>query len=159
MTDQIKAIISEVERFNDSIRDTLTAKGINDTGEAARSLYVDYGNDFVRSVGIFYIEFLDTGRAPGKFPPKDPIGKWVQSKIGISDTDPEFDSIVFLIQRKIARLGTEIFRNNGKGLEIDKKIVTLRKALDDVVAESVISSINKRLDLFKKANLKNKYQI
>ena len=159
MNEQIEVIIREVEKFNDSIKETLTAKGINDTREAANSLFVDYGNDFVRSIGIFYIEFLDTGRGPGKFPPKAPIERWVTSKLGISESDPQFNGIVYVIQRKIARLGTEIFRNNSKGLEIDKKIVTLRKNLNEAVTESVVTDMKKRLNKFKIAATKQKYQI
>lgn len=159
MDEQIKAIIIEVEKFNDSIRDALNSKNISNTGEAARSLLVNYGADFVQSVGIFYLEFLDTGRGSGKFPPREPIEKWVQSKLGISSSDSQFNGIVYVIQRKIARLGTEIFRNNSKGIELNKKIVTLRQNLNDAVKDSVRLRIKQRLDKFKIAHLKNNYQM
>lgn len=159
MNNQIEAAIKEVEKFNDSIRDTLNSKDISDTQEAANSLFVEYSEDFVRSIGIFYIEFLDTGRAPGKFPPRKPIANWVESKLGISPGEPEFDGIVYVISKKIADLGTTIFRNNSKGIELDKKIVTLRKNLNEALRESTIVTINQRLDRFKKAHIKNKYGI
>ncbi len=159
MNSQIEIVIKEVEKFNDSIRDALNNKNISDTGEAANSLFVEHGEDFVRSIGIFYLEFLDTGRAPGKFPPKKPIERWVESKLGISSSDPEFDGIVFVIQRKIAKLGTTIFRNQGKGIELDKKIVTLRENLNSELRKSTVATIKQRLDKFKKTHVKNKYNI
>ncbi len=157
MNDQIEATIKEVEKFNDSIRDALSNKDISDTREAANSLFVEHGKDFVQSIGIFYIEFLDTGRAPGKFPPRAPIARWVESKLGISPNDSEFNGIVYVISKKIADLGTTIFRNNSKGIELDKKIVTLRKNLNEALRESTIATIRQRLDRFKKVHIKNKY--
>lgn len=156
MNKQLEAIIAEVEKFNDSIVDVLDSKKISNTREAAKSLRVEYGSDFVQSWGVFYLEFLDTGRSPGKFPPKAPIERWVSSKLKIPESDPNFDDVVFQIQRKIARLGTEIFRNNAKGIELSKKIVTLREAINEVVGLSVVDSITQRLDKFKKiANQKH----
>lgn len=159
MNDQIKIAIQEVEKFNDSIRDALNSKNISDTKEAANSLFVEHGKDFVQSIGIFYIEFLDTGRAPGKFPPRAPIARWVESKLGISPSDSEFNGIVFVIQRKIAKLGTTIFRNNSKGIELNEKIVTLRKNLNEALRESTVATIRQKLDRFKKVHIKNKYGI
>ena len=157
MNDQIETTIKEVEKFNDSIRDALKSKNISDTGEAANSLFVEHGEDFVRSIGIFYIEFLDTGRGPGRFPPRAPIARWVESKLGISSSNPEFNGIVYIISKKIADLGTTIFRNQGKGIELDKKIVTLRQNLNKVLRESTIVTIKQRLNKFKIAHIKNKY--
>lgn len=155
MTDQIKAIIKEVERFNDSIRETLTAKGINDTGEAARSLYVDYGSDFVRSIGIFYLEFLDTGRGPGNPPPFNRILEWAMQKTG--QPKEKVWGLAVYVTDKIARLGTEIFRNNSEGIELQEKIVTLRKEIQVAVKQATIVTIRQKLDRFKKIHMKNKY--
>lgn len=159
MDNQIQTIVNEVEKFNEAIRQTLNAKNINDTLEASNSLRVDFGRNFVRSIGIFYLEFLDTGRAPGKFPPYQPIADWVQSKLGKSPSDSDFDGIVFVIRKKIAEIGTTIFLNNSKGIELDKKIVTLRDAINESVAKSVKVDILQRLDKFKKIAKKQKYQI
>lgn len=155
MNNQIEAAILQVEKFNDSIKDALNTKRISDTGEAARSLFVEHGADFVRSIGIFYIEFLDTGRAPGKFPPIEPLKKWAKSKFGVDDK--EATSIAFAVAHKIKKLGTTIFISNSKGIELDKKIVTLRKNLNEALRESTIFTIKQRLNRFKTAHLKNKY--
>lgn len=159
MNNTIKNIILEVEKFNESIVRTLDSKNISNTREAANSLYVEHGKDFVRSIGIFYLEFLDTGRAPGKFPPKKPIEDWVKTKLGKSEQDSDFDGIVFIIQRKIAELGTAIYINNRKGIELDKKILTLRKAINESITKSVVAEVNQRLDKFKKEFQRKKFII
>lgn len=157
MNDQIETTIKEVEKFNDSIKDALNSKNISDTGEAARSLFVEHGEDFVRSIGIFYLEFLDTGRGPGKFPPIEPLKKWAKSKFGVDDK--EATSIAFAVAHKIKKLGTTIFISNSKGIELEKKIVTLRQNLNEVLRKSTIATVKQRLDRFKKAHLKNKYSL
>lgn len=159
MNEIIKNIIIEVEKFNESIVKTLDSKNISNTREAANSLYVEHGKDFVRSIGVFYLEFLDTGRAPGKFPPKKNIEDWVKTKKGISEQDPEFDQVVFLVQRKIAEVGTAIYINNRKGIELDKKIVTLRKAINESIKESVVVEVTQKLDEFKKKFQRKKFII
>ena len=72
----IEAIIKDVERFNDSIVNALDSKNISNTREAAESIRIEFGFDFVRSIGIFYLEFLDTGRGPGEPPPFGKILEW-----------------------------------------------------------------------------------
>jgi hypothetical protein len=157
MTSEIKTIIEEVEKFNESIREALNAKNINNTREASRSLFVDHGENFVRSIGIFYLEFLDTGRAPGKLPPIEPLKDWAKTKFGADDK--EATSIAFAVAHKIKEIGTEIFINNNKGIELDKKIVTLRKAINKAVTEDVKTQITQKLDEFKKIAIKQKYSI
>lgn len=155
----IDEIIKLVEDFNDSIIETLNVKKINDTREAARSLHVKHGKDFVQSIGIFYIEFLETGRFPGKMPPLAPIEDWVERKLGIDYLDSDFDGVVYAIRKKIADMGTRIYQNNSRGLEIGKKIVNLRKAINEEVQNAVKIEIQKKLDRFIKKHKQNNYTI
>lgn len=148
MTPEIKVIINEVEKFNDSIKDALNSKGISDTGEAANSLYIKHGRDFVQSIGIFYLEFLDTGRGPGEPPPFKPILEWAMRRTG-EDASGAW-GLAKYVQNKIAEIGTTIFINNSRGIELDEKIVTLRKAINEEVAKSVKVQVLKKLDKFKK---------
>jgi hypothetical protein len=157
MNDQIEAVIKEVEKFNESIKDSLNSKNISNSGEASKSLFVEFGENFVQSIGAFYLEFLDTGRAPGKFPPIKPLKDWAKIKFGADDEEAE--SIAFAVAHKIKRLGTEIFINNGKGIELDKKIVTLRENLNVAVRESTVLEIKQRLRKFKDIAIKQKYHI
>jgi hypothetical protein len=151
----IKSIIKEVELFNDSIREALDSKNITNTGEAARSLYVDYGENWVKSIGIFYLEFLDTGRGPGKYPPISPLIKWAQSKFGVDVIEAK--SIAFAVAKKIADLGTEIYLNHGQGIELEKKIVTLKENLNQVIKESAKFEIKQKLNEFKTRFTKLKF--
>jgi len=151
----IESIILEVEKFNQSIKDALDSKKISNTGEASRSIYIDYGSDFVKSIGIFYLEFLDTGRGPGKFPPLQPLIDWAKNKFGVSDREAK--QIAYLTGRKIAALGTEIFLNNSKGIELKEKIVILRENINKAALEATKIEIKQQLNRFKQAFLKQKY--
>jgi hypothetical protein len=146
MTD-IQEIVKEVDKFNDSIKDALNSKNITNTGEAANSLRIDYGYDFVQSIGIFYLEFLDTGRGPGKMPPFEPIMRWAIQKTG--QQREELYALVRYVQNKIANLGTEIFLNSSKGIELSEKILTLKENLNDTIKKSVVLEIKQKLNEFK----------
>ena len=157
MSKTIEMILAEVEAFNESIREVLNAKKINASGEASRSLRVEHDYDSVKSIGIFYLEFLDTGRGPGKRPPIQKLIQWAKIKFGASDE--ESVKIAFAVANNIAKLGTLIFRNNQKGIELSKKIVTLRENLRVAIKESTVLEIEQRLDKFKNIARKQKYQI
>lgn len=116
-----------VEDFNDQIRSDLNSKGIDNTREAANSLRVETtktGSKInISSKGVFYLEFLDKGRGPGKFPPVNLIQDWAINKP--VDINP------FLIGRKISLEGTNIFKDNSKGIQLDKK----RQELQSIIKE------------------------
>ena len=144
----IKQTILEIERFNDSIKDALDSKNISNTREAANSLRVEFGENFVNSIGIFYLEFLDTGRGPGRMPPIAPLIRWAENKFNV-DFD-EAKSIAFAVAKKIAEIGTEIFNNNSLGIELDKKILTLKENLSENIQLATKLEIIQGLDKFKK---------
>lgn len=52
-----------------------------------------------------YVEFVEHGRRPGKFPPIDPIRKWVRRVLGITGA-AQIRSVAYLVGRKIAQRGT-----------------------------------------------------
>ncbi len=156
MSGIIDNIIIEVEKFNDSIKVTLNSKNISNTGEAARSLRVQSDNDSVQSLGIFYLEFLDTGRGPGKYPPFEPIMQWAVQKTG--QPREELYALVKYVQKKISDLGTEIFLNNSKGIELNEKILTLRENLNKTIRNQVILDVTQKLNEFKIAFSK-KYEL
>jgi len=145
----IQSVVLEVENFNESIRQTLDEKNINNTREAANSLRVQYGTDFVRSIGIFYLEFLDRGRYPGSYAPFNPISKWVSTKLGITD-EKENKQATYAIIKKIHNLGTKIYRDNRNGIELDDKILELKIAVNESIKSSIKIEITRRLDEFKK---------
>ena len=144
----IKQTILEIERFNDSIKDALDSKNISNTREAANSLRVEFGENFVNSIGIFYLEFLDTGRGPGRMPPIAPLIRWAENKFNV-DFD-EAKSIAFAVAKKIASIGTEIFNNHSLGIELDKKILTLKENLSENIQLATKLEIIQGMDKFKK---------
>ena len=149
MTKTIESIINEVEKFNESIVDALDSKKISNTREAANSLNVKFGDDFVQSWGVFYLEFLDTGRGPGKPPPYNKIEFWVKTKLGLSE-ESDIKRAVYFIRKKIADLGTEIYLHNEEGIELTEKVVTLRKQLKQVIPISAKADVIQLLYKFKK---------
>lgn len=155
MTTIQESIIQELEKFNESIVEALDSKRISNTREAARSLRIEHGDDFFRSIGIFYLEFLDTGRGPGNPPPFNRILEWAMQKTG--QPKEKVWGLAVYVTDKIARLGTEIFRNNSEGIELQEKIVTLRKEIQVAVKQATIVTIRQKLDRFKKIHMKNKY--
>lgn len=108
------------------IQSVMAAKNLDNTGEASQSLEVS-GN---KLTGNDYIFYLDTGRAPGKFPPVQNIRDWVRLKLGISGRD--LNSVSFLIGRKLANEGSGIYRNKAKGIQLD---LLVDKMLDDLLKE------------------------
>jgi hypothetical protein len=118
------------------IQELMKSKELDNTGEASSSLEVQ-GN---KLLGIDYFYYLDHGRGPGKFPPVDKIRDWVSSKLGI--TGKEINSIAYLIGRKISNEGSEIYKDNSLGIELDRLIdetlEELNKELPDAAAAEVM---------------------
>jgi len=122
-----------LDRLKTTIQNVMRMKNLDASGKASDSLEIQGS----KLVGNDYIYFLDKGRAPGRFPPVSNIRDWVRTKLGISD-EKEINSVGFLVGRKMAREGTEIFKNKSKGLQLDNLVEEmlndLQKELPDAVA-------------------------
>jgi hypothetical protein len=145
MRESIRILESVMREFNDSIKETLRAKGIDNTREASESLRIESDKDSVKSIGVDYIEYLDRGRPPGKFPPVDKIRQWVSTKP--VEINP------YLVGKKISIEGTEIFKNPSKGLELDDKISKLQDELKKSLPKGLKADI---LNTVKNKNNGNK---
>lgn len=90
--------------------------------------------------GQDYTEFLTDGRKPGKFPPIAIIRQWILDK-GIKPIGDNItiSSLAFLIARKIAREGTEYFKQGGT--DLISGVITPRRIQDilDQVGTVVVS--------------------
>jgi hypothetical protein len=117
--------------LKDRIRDALSAKNLDNTGEAGMSLEVR-GDELW---GAEYLYYLDQGRGPGKFPPPSNIIAWVRSKLGIEDSEAR--QVAFLVGRKISKQGTEIWRNKAKGIQLDELIAETLDELDSEIGDEV----------------------
>lgn len=148
MSELIENTEKLVTEVNDKIKVDLASKGIDNSGEASNSIRIESSINSVTSLGVFYLEYLNRGRPPGKFPPVDIINKWVANKpVAINP---------YLVGRKIAREGTEIYKDNTKGIELSKKIQELKETLkqeapkwakEDVLVK--LRGLNQNLNKFK----------
>ena len=112
-----------VEDFNDQVRSDLYTKGFDNSFTASDSIRTEVFMFRVVSKGVDYLYYLDVGRAPGKFPPPESIKAWVESRaLTVSP---------YVIGRKIAREGTEIYKNPSKGIQLDEKRRDLLQQLND----------------------------
>ena len=90
------------------------ALGLNASGEWVANVKTRVGgNDGIIS-GRQYTEQLVWGRMPGKRPPIAALEKWAQIKLGLSGTEAK--SAAFAIANKIAKEGTEIYKDGGTDL-------------------------------------------
>lgn len=100
-----------------------------------------YGNDYTYQ--------LVKGRGPGVFPPIKAIDQWIKDKPIISDIKPSV--LAFLIARKIAREGTEYYKQGGT--DLIESVMTPER-IEKILNNSNILSINVVTTLIKK-ELKN----
>lgn len=121
-----------VKEFIDKVKlayiEDQKAKNIRASGRSAESLRDDVTPNFGRLYGVAYFEFQRRGRRPGGFPPIDAILQWIKDK-GIQADIPD-KSLAFLIARKIAKKGTDIFLGKRPALTIEaEKMEEYRKEL------------------------------
>ena len=88
--------------------------GLNASGEWVQNLNTRVEGDKGIINGRKYTEQLVWGRKPGKRPPISALEKWVQIKLGLSGKQAL--GAAFAIANKIAKEGTEIYKNNGTDL-------------------------------------------
>jgi len=79
---------------------------------------------------------LEHGRRPGKFPPVTNIRDWVRSKLGIEEN--KVNSIAYLIGRKIANDGTEVYKDISKGIELDKLVSEALRELEIIAPDELL---------------------
>lgn len=119
-----------LQEFEAIKRDLITRHdelGMRASGQWARSLQVTATETRAILSGLAYTQQLATGREPGKFPPIAAIEKWIVDKGIAAQVEPNLSisSLAFLIARKIAREGTEYFKQGGTDL-IDSVITPQR---------------------------------
>lgn len=134
-------IRKHLENLKEKIIFQMSSKGIDNTGAASASLEVK-DNELL---GYDYIYFIDKGRRPGRFPPVNIIRDWVRSKLGISE-ERENNSVAFLVGRKIANEGTNIYQNQSRGIELDRLVEEtlneLQKELPEYAATEALKYLN-----------------
>lgn len=108
------------QEIMDKYKDELASDG-NDGGQLYKtmSFTVSMSNNSVFKITLKvadYWKYAEYGRGPGKFPPKEPIDRWIEYKRILprpytlssgKTVTPTVQQLSFLIRRKIAREGTE----------------------------------------------------
>jgi hypothetical protein len=133
-------------------------KDIRTTGKSAKSLQVKQKRTRGRFasgwelVGIGYWHFLFSkqGRGPKGFAPPKKILKWVRNKkIKFVDDKGKVLSdqrTAFLVNRKIAFEGTEIYKNPKKGVNLERIISKHEKELVKNTAAEIKQEYEKELN-------------
>lgn len=102
------------------IRTDQGAKGITASGRSSDSLA--YGTDSTggQLTGSNYFYWQIVGRKPGKFAPPEAIEQWIRDKGITPEGRTTVKQLAFLINRKMATKGTDIFIGKRSGLSFDQ---------------------------------------
>ena len=105
-------IFEELEDLRKRIISNIDSTGRRASGRTSGSMHTDVSENRGILFGRMAFETLETGRKPGKVPAGfyQIIKQWVIDK-GISfDSQSERNSFTYLVSRKIAREGTQLYR-------------------------------------------------
>lgn len=111
-------VFEELEDLRKRIISNIDSSGRRASGRTSESMRTDVSEDRGVLFGRMAFGTLETGRKPGKVPVGfyQIIKQWVIDK-GISfDSQSERNSFAYLVSRKIAREGTQLYR---RGADID----------------------------------------
>jgi len=143
----------EIEQLKLDLIKKYNDLGMKASGEWEKQLeyFVKYAEKIVlvEYFGLDYTEYLTKGRKNGGFPPINVIRKWIDDK-GITPKDNiSKDSLAFLIARKIAREGTNYFKQGGTdlidGVITQERINTIAEAYGRSILTKFTLDINQQL--------------
>lgn len=131
------------------IRTDQGAKGITASGRSSDSLA--YGTDATggQLTGSNYFYWQIVGRKPGKFAPPEAIEQWIRDKGITPEGRTTVKQLAFLINRKMATKGTDIFIGKRSGLSFQEIVDKNMSILLGNIAQSKV----KELTTFLKAEL------
>lgn len=104
-----------------------------------------------RFFSAHYMKYIIAGRGPGGFPPVDKMREWVEGNPDVlANARRVWESITvnqlaYLIGRKIARQGTDVFLGRKPGIDliavVDKHMPELKEALGKAEIKSIATSL------------------
>lgn len=94
--------------------------------------------------GANYTYWMEHGRKPGKFPPRNAILKWITDK-GIIAEGISQNSLAFLIARKIAQEGTRMRPGIVSDVITEQRVRDLYDKIGQVFINEVRSDVIKEL--------------
>lgn len=139
----MELFLKELELLKEDLIKKYDDLGMRASGDWANALsyVVEVTEKEIKAIftGLDYTEYLTKGRSNGGFPPVQVIRQWIDDK-GITPYDNiSKDSLAFLIARKIAREGTEYFKQGGTDL-LDGVITTERiRKIVEAYSKSILT--------------------
>lgn len=121
-----------------------TNKGIRASGKSASTLRKESTESSGTLYGAKYFYQQKHGRKPGKFPPIDSIIEWIRAK-GIVPRETTERSLAFIIARKIAQQGTDIYLKRREGINVDDKVKELVKKFQESLSKDIRLKLTKSL--------------
>ena len=96
------------------IGNNIRTKGLNASGYTVRSMVIVDDAEGATLYGRAFFAVLETGRRPGKWPPRERIYRWsIEKKLAFRD-DRQRQAFAYLTARKIGRFGTKTYRDGGR---------------------------------------------
>lgn len=158
----LERVLNEfAEYFIQQARDNLQGNQSN----ASYNLYdsfekvIEIGEDWfsVKIALADYWQYVEGGRGPGKFPPRDKIREWIEVKPISAYPDergrlPSVEQLTFLISRKIATEGTDPqpFFEPAKEEALNKFELSIELAIDEDISDFIIEQVEQKMnDTFK----------
>lgn len=135
----IRTELSDLAR---RIRERLEVTGTNASGKTSRSLRVVVSDTAGTLYGRKFFQGVETGRAGGKVPKnfRAIILQWMEDK-GVHAEDGNDGRMAYLIARKIAKMGTSLYRRGGRNdiysQEIPKTTENLNKRFSELITTTI----------------------
>lgn len=111
--------------------------GFEASGNTERELEVELQGFKGVLKGPDYLFAMVTGRGPGGFPPLEFIEDWIVAKGITPDGDISLQSLAFLIARKIARQGTDVFEGKREGIDIEGIVSKRTQEVTKIIARQI----------------------
>jgi hypothetical protein len=123
------------------IREDQGAKGITASGRSADSLAYGVDQSGGQLTGSNYLYWQIVGRKPGKFAPPEAIEQWIRDKGITPQGKTTVKQLAFLINRKMATRGTDIFIGKRSGLSFDQIVDKNMSILLGNIAQSKVKEV------------------
>lgn len=118
MSNLIENTVRLVEEFNNEIVFDMSRKNLDDTGAASSSLRIESDRKTIKSFGVFYLKYLDTGSGPWTRPE---LYKKLGYILELTGWAARNDINPYAAAYSIAHNGNRIHKDPSKGIELTKK--------------------------------------
>lgn len=148
MADFITAFRDYFLRFENDLIEEAAIKGQKIPVSSFRWEADENGGQFFAA---HYMKYIIAGRGPGKFPPVDKMREWVEGNPEVLDSarqiwrDITVNQLAFIIGRKIAREGTDVWSGKKPGIDlpavVGKHLTELQEALGKAEVFNIATSL------------------